>query len=258
MCVCCKQQVNFASLTLSLALFSTGRFAPPHARALSSDPPAPPTPVADVVLGIDPDANGALAVLSRAAAAAVGGDPASTPPSSTHGLAALVDTPTIEAIVGGRTRRRPDPAALAAAVGEAARTARAAGLTVEAALERPTPNSLNGKQSWFGSGYAYGLWAGALAAHGVRTTLVTARAWKGAAGLEGVPKDAARAAAVAELPAAAPHLTRKKDHGRADALLIGLWRAKGGDTGLSVEPVVSGGDDDDDTTPSDSISSDGA
>ena len=254
MCGCCKQRGNCHTHP-SPSLF-TGRFAPPHARARSSVPPVPPTPVADVVLGIDPDANGALAILSRAAAE--GGDPASTPPSLTHGLAALVDTPTIEAIVGGRTRRRPDPAALAAAVGEAARTARAAGLTVEAALERPTPNSLNGKQSWFGSGYAYGLWAGALASHGVRTTLVTARAWKGAAGLEGVPKDAARAAAVAELPAAAPLLTRKKDHGRADALLIGLWRAKGGDTGLSVEPVVSGGDDDETTTPSDSSSSDGA
>lgn len=87
------------------------------------------------------------------------------------------------------------------------------------------------------------MWAGALAAHGVRTTLVTARAWKGAAGLEGVPKDAARAAAVAELPAAAPLLARKKDHGRADALLIGLWRAKGG-TGEHVEPVDSGSDGD--------------
>lgn len=33
-------------------------------------------------------------------------------------------------------------------------------------LEVPQPNSLNGKQSWYQTGFAYGVWQGALASHG--------------------------------------------------------------------------------------------
>ena len=33
-------------------------------------------------------------------------------------------------------------------------------------LEIPQPNSLNGKQSWYQTGFAYGVWQGALASHG--------------------------------------------------------------------------------------------
>ena len=57
---------------------------------------------------------------------------------------------------------------------------------------------------------------------------VTPQAWKRAAGLPaGVPKAASVETALRLLPGCAPYLTRAKDHGRADALLIARY-------GLSV------------------------
>ena len=47
--------------------------------------------------------------------------------------------------------------------------------------------------------------------------------WKRRFGLTGQDKDAARLLAIQRFPAAALQLQRKKDNGRADALLIGLW-----------------------------------
>ncbi len=40
--------------------------------------------------------------------------------------------------------------------------------SVRAVLEAPAPNALNGKFSWFGCGFAFGVWSGALRAHGVQ------------------------------------------------------------------------------------------
>jgi hypothetical protein len=49
-------------------------------------------------------------------------------------------------------------------------------------------------------------------------------AWKRAAGLPaGAPKAASIEAARRLLPGSAPHLTRAKDHNRADALLIAMY-----------------------------------
>ena len=194
--------------------------------ASKADPlPPKPADVADVVLGIDPDSGGALAVFSRAS------------PSSPHTFDAVHDVPTTQVMVGRTLRRRPDPAALAAVVGDAAAAARGAGRTVEAALERPSPNHINGKLSWYSAGYTFGLWSGALAAHGVRTTLVTPRAWKSESGLDGTDKEASRVRALAVVGGdAAASLARKKDHGRAEAMLIALWRANGGGGAEVVAP----------------------
>ena len=42
-------------------------------------------------------------------------------------------------------------------------------------------------------------------------------------GLIGTDKDAARLLAIKRFPSAEPQLRRKKDSGRADALLLALW-----------------------------------
>lgn len=47
--------------------------------------------------------------------------------------------------------------------------------------------------------------------------------WKRRFGLIGQDKDAARLLAIQRFPATAFQLQRKKDNGRADALLIALW-----------------------------------
>lgn len=179
-------------------------------------------------------------------------------------IAAVHDTPTAEVPLGRgtakkppKTRRRLDATSVSALIADLKRKAEAEGRTLEACVEQPSPSPLNGKLAWYGSGLAFGVWSGVLAAHGVRTSFVRPQEWKRAFGLEGGGKDAARAVAVEALdnekrsdedgddqeeenpesssssssspnPTAAGLLTRKKDHGRADAMLIALWRARGG------------------------------
>jgi hypothetical protein len=38
-------------------------------------------------------------------------------------------------------------------------------------LEIPQPNALNGKQSWYQTGFSYGVWHGALASHGFEVSI---------------------------------------------------------------------------------------
>lgn len=77
-----------------------------------------------------------------------------------------------------------------------------------------------GVTSMFNFGKGYGLWIGILAAMQIPYTLVTPQAWKKEV-MQGVgDKDAARGKAMQLYPASAQLLSRKKDIGRADALLI--------------------------------------
>lgn len=77
-----------------------------------------------------------------------------------------------------------------------------------------------GVTSMFNFGKGYGLWIGILAALGIPYTLVTPQAWKKEI-MQGVgDKDAARGRAQQLFPDMTHQLSRKKDIGRADALLI--------------------------------------
>lgn len=77
-----------------------------------------------------------------------------------------------------------------------------------------------GVTSMFGFGKGFGLWIGILAALQIPYTLVTPQAWKKVL-MQGVSdKDAARGRSQQLFPAVANQLSRKKDIGRADALLI--------------------------------------
>lgn len=77
-----------------------------------------------------------------------------------------------------------------------------------------------GVTSMFSFGRSMGVVEGVLAALEIPYTLVRPRAWKKRAGLIGKPKDASRGLAMRLYPQAAEYLTRKKDNGRAEALLI--------------------------------------
>ena len=83
-------------------------------------------------------------------------------------------------------------------------------------------------QTAFVQGYNFGLWRGVLASAGLEVRIVKPQAWKWALGLahRGAKgdKDASRAMAEAMFPELAPGtLRRKKDHGRAEALLIAAY-----------------------------------
>jgi len=58
---------------------------------------------------------------------------------------------------------------------------------------------------------------------GIPLDLVAPATWKRHFHLLGTAKDAARVLALARFPSAGRSLSRKKDSGRADALLIALW-----------------------------------
>lgn len=81
-----------------------------------------------------------------------------------------------------------------------------------------------GATSAFNFGMGFGIWIGVCAAIGLPYELVHPQSWKrrimpGMAG----GKDAGRVVALRLYPHAEDHLSRKKDHGRADALLLARY-----------------------------------
>lgn len=158
-----------------------------------------------LVVGIDPDLSGALAVLRF---------------NSKDACVEVMDVPLIKVKVGTRLRRRHDAISIAGMLRQLE-----APLGSVAYLEQPTPFPKDGKQGWYSSGYSYGIWVGILATLGFTIIPVPACRWKRALGLVGCesPKDESRNLASTMFPSVASQLKRKKDHGRAEALLIAAW-----------------------------------
>lgn len=156
-----------------------------------------------LTFGIDPGLTGAIATLIDGEAGPV------------------IDTPTME--VDGHTEL--DARAMAVFI----REVRAAnpGAHVSACIERvramPAKGRKQGAQSSMNFGDTYGKAKAVLELLGIPTTRAEPASWKRSFGLLKQEKDAARLLAIARFPSAAPSLRRKKDNGRADALLIALW-----------------------------------
>ncbi|KAF5828753.1 hypothetical protein DUNSADRAFT_17115 [Dunaliella salina] len=71
--------------------------------------------------------------------------------------------------------------------------------------------------------YAVGVWYGLLSMAGFQTATVNVMHWKGDLGLKGLDKNDSRLLARQLIPSKTSVLERKKDHGRAEALLITAW-----------------------------------
>lgn len=80
-----------------------------------------------------------------------------------------------------------------------------------------------GVSSTFKFGVNYGWWLGTLSVLGVEPHEITPQRWKKHFGLIGSSKDDARAKAIYMHSGLKPLLMRKKDHNRADALLIAQY-----------------------------------
>jgi crossover junction endodeoxyribonuclease RuvC len=91
-----------------------------------------------------------------------------------------------------------------------------------AVIEQVGPMPKQGASSGFRFGMGVGLIRGVLSAHLVPVIQVHSTKWKRFYGLH-ADKEASRALAIRLFPEAAPSLTRKKDHGRAEALLLAHW-----------------------------------
>lgn len=104
-------------------------------------------------------------------------------------------------------------------------------LRIDAALieaQRPMTKQgvRQGVTSVFSLGRTTGVLEGVLAAVGVPYELVEPAVWKRAAGLLKAEKDMSRTKALQLFPGQAEQLQRKKDHGRAEAMLI-AWHGWG-------------------------------
>ena len=146
-----------------------------------------------MIIGIDPGLDGAIAWLADDLA-----------------FAEVKDMPTMALTLG---RRQVNAAELAKMIRmELYRIPK----TVY--LERVSAMPGQGVSSMFSFGTSYGVVLGVLGALGYPVELVTPQQWKKRAGLIGKEKEAARTLAQQLYPQA--ELGRKKDIGRADALLI--------------------------------------
>eukprot|EP00891_Asterochloris_glomerata_P000150 jgi/Astpho2/150/Aster-x0895 len=152
--------------------------------------------------------------------------------------AEVMDIPCQLHKVGARSRRQgqhvtgqTDPQQVAVLVQGLLQ--RFPGAQIRAVLEEPLPGSMNGKFSWYSSGYTAGIWQGVLLSCGVPFASVTARRWKADLLLNGLGKEGSRLLAQRVFPQTTPLLKRKKDHGRAEAMLIAAWGV-----GLRLNPLA--------------------
>lgn len=93
-----------------------------------------------------------------------------------------------------------------------------------AIIERVGPAPRQGLASTFRFGEGYGVIQGVLSALNIQFLTVTPQAWKSAIGAT-ADKNQSRELAMKIFPAAAPHLKRVKDDGRAEALLLASYGA---------------------------------
>jgi len=84
----------------------------------------------------------------------------------------------------------------------------------------------NGSIGCFKLGQGYGIWLGILAAFGIESFNISPQVWKRSMGVQGNDKEISRAMALRMAPELSDRLTRKKDHGRAEAILLALYAKK--------------------------------
>ncbi|KAF8083890.1 hypothetical protein N665_0747s0003 [Sinapis alba] len=159
------------------------------------------------VIGVDPDLSGALALLKI-----------------NHALgsseAQVFDTPHLPVLVGKRVRKRLDAKSIVQLIRSLDIPS---GST--AYIEQSTPFPKDGKQGWYSGGFGFGFWLGTLVTSGFSVVPVSSALWKRHFQLAGgnCRKDDSRRVASELFPLLSPQLKRKKDHGRAEALLIAAY-----------------------------------
>lgn len=151
------------------------------------------------IIGIDPGASGAVAILEKSGK-----------------LVHVFDMPSLELMAGGKAKRRVNPEMLAAELKLYADQ----GAT--AVVEQVGAMPGQGVSSMFAFGESFGLAKGVLAGLHIPTSTVTPGKWKKAMGVN-AGKDGSRAKAAQLWPLQAAEFKRVKDDGRAEACLIAEW-----------------------------------
>lgn len=175
-----------------------------------------------IILGIDPGLNGGLALVRRTSAGAVE-------------LIDAIDVPT----TGEAAKRRVD-------VASALKFIRSPGRTPDHAfIERAQAMPDQGSSSGFIYGRAVGALEACVEGLLIPFTIIESSAWKKAHGLIKTEKEDSRQRAMQCFPASRGGcLARKKDHNRAEALLIArfglmlLREVPMGEAGKTVSPAL--------------------
>ena len=169
--------------------------------------PATGAPWGWTLVGCDSDAGGALVVVRGPAPGVVR-------------RVSVLDCPTVKVEVNGKQRTRLCVEAMASLVA----STRLPRGTVAHVEEGGVEYGFSA-QTAFVQGYNFGLWKGVLASAGLDVRVVKPQAWKHALGLahKKSTKDESRALASTVFPSTREQLRRKKDHGRAEALLIAAY-----------------------------------
>ncbi len=110
----------------------------------------------------------------------------------------------------------------AAGLREEFRLLRDRGEAVIAAVERTTSMPGQGVASMFSMGDTFGCIRAVLACMGIPAEFPSATVWKRTLKLDS-DKERSRARALELFPGSAQYLARKKDHNRAEALLLAEW-----------------------------------
>lgn len=156
-----------------------------------------------MIVGVDPGAGGAIAILSPA------GD-----------LVDVQDMPVDVVRVGRTDRRRVNPARLADVFRVGLR-----GIRAHVYVEQVGPNPHDGASGAFAFGNAYGIILGALAALQIPATTIPPAEWKGRMRCP-AGKDGARARACQLFPDHSALFARVKDDGRAESAILALYGCK--------------------------------
>lgn len=154
------------------------------------------------IIGIDPGVTGAMAMIS---------------PSGK--IIDIHDLPTLEHKVGKRTQRTLNAYGLARTIAKWSEFTPMM-IWVEQSQIRGGSGRAPGATSCFSTGRTFGTIEGIIAALGVPVQYVHPRTWKTAHRLVGKTKDDSRTRALEIYPEYTTHLARKKDHNRAEAILI--------------------------------------
>ncbi len=156
-------------------------------------------------IGVDPGLSGAVAAIDE-----------------NGNLISVQDAPTIEVKKGkGKSKRRVYVESAMAALLEALVRAASPGAKQNVvAIEHVHAMPKNGSIGNFNLGMGFGLWLGIVAALRVPYERVEPRTWKGEFGLDA---DKGKSLVLASRLFPAAPLSRQKDEGRAEALLIAEW-----------------------------------
>ena len=164
------------------------------------------------VLGVDPGVHGGLAIVSVGNISVGNGDDGAVAVPSI--IVDAIDIP----VAGAGAKERVDVLAIRGWI-----TNHGPGLI--ALIERAQAMPGQGASSGFKYGRAVGAIEAVIALCGVPLTIVEPTAWKKFHALRGKDKELSRQRALQLFPAAHALLAHKKDHGRAEAMLVALYGA---------------------------------